>query len=217
MDTGIDNKVFVFDLDDTLYKEIDFLKSGYKKIAMIVNKNNYNHLYNQMLSWYRSGINVFDKLMINYNVSKEFLLDIYRAHVPEIKLENDVFKLLNQLRKNRVIIGLITDGRSITQRNKLKALEIEDLFDDIIISEEFGSSKTDERNFLFFHKKYPAKEYIYIGDNPQKDFIVPNKLHWMTYCLLDDGRNIHPQNFSIDKHLLPKEIIKELNELLNIT
>ena len=153
MDIRLNNKVFVFDLDDTLYKEIDFLKSGYKKIAMILNKNNNNHLFNQMLSLYRSGINVFDELMINYNVSKEFLLDIYRFHIPDIKLKNDTFKLLDRLKKERVTIGLITDGRSNTQRNKLKALKIEDLFDDIIISEEFGSSKINERNFLFFHKK----------------------------------------------------------------
>ena len=27
------NKVFVFDLDDTLYKEIDFLRSAYRETA----------------------------------------------------------------------------------------------------------------------------------------------------------------------------------------
>ena len=30
------NKVFVFDLDDTLYKEIDFLRSAYREIAGII-------------------------------------------------------------------------------------------------------------------------------------------------------------------------------------
>ena len=27
------NKIFIFDLDDTLYKEIDFLYSAYREIA----------------------------------------------------------------------------------------------------------------------------------------------------------------------------------------
>ncbi|MCD6398043.1 MAG: HAD family hydrolase, partial [Spirochaetaceae bacterium] len=97
---------------------------------------------------------------------------------------------------------------------KLKALSIEKLFDDIIISEEFGSDKLNERNFLFFQEKYPDKKYVYIGDNPQKDFIVPNKLNWQTYCLLNNGKNILPQNFKVEKHMLPKTIIKKLEDLL---
>ena len=32
---SIKNKVIVFDLDDTLYKEIDFLKSAYLEIPLL--------------------------------------------------------------------------------------------------------------------------------------------------------------------------------------
>ncbi len=215
MDLQMNSKVFVFDLDDTLYKEIDFLKSGYKRISLLLENKNCDYLANQMFSWFKAGDDVFEKLMIKYDVTKELLLNTYRYHFPDISIENDVILLLNVLRKNRAIIGLITDGRSITQRNKLKALKIEEIFDDIIISEEFGSDKLDDRNFLYFQEKYPGRTYIYIGDNTQKDFMVPNKLNWNTYCLYDDGRNIHTQTLQVGKNMMPKVIIKEISDLIN--
>ena len=46
---SIKNKVIVFDLDDTLYKEIDFLKSAYLEIASIVDKDHCETLYDNMI------------------------------------------------------------------------------------------------------------------------------------------------------------------------
>src|SRR5690606_20317114 len=105
------------------------------------------------------------------------LLEIYRNHVPQIDLSEDTKEILLKIKETGYKLGLITDGRSITQRNKLKALEIEELFDKIIISEEFGSTKPDERNFKAFLMD-EIDEYFYVADNPKKDFIVPNKLGW---------------------------------------
>ena len=56
---SIKKKVIVFDLDDTLYKEIDFLKSAYKEIASIVDKDHCETLYDNMISNYYKGENVF--------------------------------------------------------------------------------------------------------------------------------------------------------------
>lgn len=62
--------------------------------------------------------------------------------------------MLINLKQKGYKLGLITDGFSITQGNKLKALDIENLFDIIVISEEFGSKKPDLRNYeLFEHLK----------------------------------------------------------------
>jgi len=46
-------KVIIFDLDDTLYNEIEFLKSAYFQIAKEVSVklgNNIDELYQEMLS-----------------------------------------------------------------------------------------------------------------------------------------------------------------------
>jgi putative hydrolase of the HAD superfamily len=111
---------------------------------------------------------------------------------------------------------LVTDGRSNSQRNKIKALGLERWFEErnIIISEEFGSEKTDKRNFTYFMEKYPGRSYCYVGDNTQKDFLAPNGLGWNTVCLLDDGRNIHKQDFNLEGSKLPKKCINDIRQLI---
>jgi putative hydrolase of the HAD superfamily len=58
------------------------------------------------------------------------------------------------------------------------------------------------------------KEYVYIADNTQKDFVTPNKLGWTTICLLDNGHNIHKQNFELSKEYLPQFRINSFEEII---
>lgn len=210
-------KYIIFDLDDTLFYEVDFLKSAYKEIAYTISKNNEAlALYEQMLEMYHKEGNVFDFLQSHYtNFSKEKLLEMYRNHFPTIKLNEGAFEIIKFCKSKKYKTGIITDGRSVTQRNKLKALNIEHLFDKIIISEEFGSSKPDRRNFLAFQDEN-IEQFFYIADNPKKDFVTPNQLGWTTVCLLNKGQNIHSQVFTVEKEYLPKHKIKNLKILQNI-
>lgn len=191
--------VVVFDLDDTLYKEVDYLKSAYREIASKLGKFNVEELYQHMLAWYYTKENVFEKLELLYSVEKSELLSLYRNHYPTISLAEYVLDTLNQLESKGCTLGIITDGRSVVQRNKIKALGLSSWIsdDNIIISEEFGSEKPCEANYRFFMDKYPDDEFVYVGDNIMKDFISPNKLGWKTICLLDDGRNIHKQELAV--------------------
>ncbi|WP_187477637.1 HAD family hydrolase [Amniculibacterium sp. G2-70] len=209
-------KYIIFDLDDTLMYEIDYLKSAYKEIANLVDKENQEKLFDLMFSKYQKGENVFDFLAKDYpKYSIEQLLELYRNHYPNVSLNEGADNLLKKLKSKGNKLGLITDGRSVTQRNKLKALKIEDLFDIIIVSEEFGSTKPNERNFKVFLEN-EIDEYIYIADNPQKDFVTPNKLGWITICLLDKGYNIHFQGFDFQKEYLPRFKVNSLDEVKNI-
>jgi putative hydrolase of the HAD superfamily len=92
-------------------------------------------------------------------------------------------------------LGILTDGRSTTQRNKIKALGLDLWISEVVISEEFGSHKPDPRNYQYFEKVFPGGEYIYVGDNLCKDFVAPNSMGWKTVVLLDRGKNIHKQRF----------------------
>jgi putative hydrolase of the HAD superfamily len=112
-------------------------------------------------------------------------------------------------------LGLVTDGYSKTQRNKLKALEIEELFDLVVISEEFGSAKPSEANFAVFHQ-FKTDQYYYIADNPAKDFVSPNALGWQTICLIDAGKNIHKQDYTKESLYLPRLKIDTLEQVLSI-
>ncbi len=208
-------KVVCFDLDDTLYKEIDYLVSAYGEIAVSVR---HPGLVPQMVQWYRAGENVFQKLnqLLCIDTPIADYLKIYRNHYPAISLSDGVEDTLYELKHRGVTLGLITDGRSVGQRNKIKALGLERWFDEknIIISEEFGSEKTDERNFRYFMESYPYCSYCYVGDNPKKDFVVPNRLGWQTVMLKDDGQNIHKQD-EVPMDYLPQQTTDDLETLLD--
>ena len=212
--------VICFDLDDTLYKEIDFVSSAYREIASWCGHPEFS---NQMMEWFHQGKNVFMELNHALGLSIEMAdyLRVYRNHYPSIRLEEDVIQALDSISKEGVVLGLITDGRSISQRNKINALGLDKWFADsnIIISEEFGSEKTNKRNFVFFMDKYPSADYSYVGDNPRKDFLVPNQLGWRTIMLEDDGRNIHRSQLeeivSIPEFVSPS--IKDLASVLHFS
>lgn len=207
-------KYIIFDLDDTLVYEIDYLYSAYREIASYIDPEHSEALYDKMVEGYHKKINVFEYLHQEYGVVVQELLSMYRNHKPTISLIQGANEVLEQLRSAGHKIGVITDGRSVTQRNKLKALEIEDWFDLIIVSEEVGSTKPDPRNFVPFVSQ-DIEDYFYVADNPKKDFITPNQLGWTTLCLLDQGKNIHKQNFELEKNCLPQHTMLNIVEVLN--
>lgn len=205
--------VVCFDLDDTLYKEIDFVQSAFGEIAEIAGCL---HAVPQMISWFQDGENVFEVLIESYDLdlTVEECLETYRNHFPIISLEPGIKGFLDDLKESSAKVGLITDGRSISQRNKIKALGLDGFFDIEIISEEFGSEKPELRNYQVVEERFPERSrFVYVGDNPKKDFLAPNQLGWHTYCLKDDGRNIHRQVFSLNKEFLPQYIVNSIKEI----
>ncbi len=205
-------RVFIFDLDDTLYKEIDFLKSAYREIANVIG---HPEAFDFMLYSYLCGVNVFKRVIDRYDLTFTIdqLLDIYRNHKPDISLEQDTITTLDELKARGIIMCLLTDGRSVTQRNKIEALGLYRWFaqEDILISEEFGHGKPALECYQYFRERYPEAQFTVIGDNPTKDFLTPNQLGWITICLLDDGHNIHKQDFSLSKTYLPQDKVKCLS------
>lgn len=207
--------VWCFDLDDTLYNELDYLRSAYAEIARILEPNHFLELYTRMFSMYRNRDNVFEFLTENYTITTEKLLEQYRNHIPKITPFAGTVELLQKIKASGGKLVCITDGRSITQRNKLKALDILDLFDLLVISEEVGSTKPSELNFTLVEEHYPDKKYVYVGDNWKKDFLIPNERNWGSIGLIDNGKNIHNRAFEYlpyAKHR-PKQLIRYISEL----
>ena len=220
----------VFDLDDTLYKEQDYLLSAYREIAERIGGRESEELrvkseelrgdriFDQMLRWRQEGENVFQCLIDTYglDMTVDDLLTVYRSHVPAIRLDEETNHLLDYLHRIAVI-GLITDGRSLTQRHKIEALGLSAYMDeeDILISEETGHEKPSEVPYRHFMTHYPAcTYYYYVGDNPAKDFVAPDRLGWTSICLLDDGRNIHPQELAGVNGIWKVEHISEIENII---
>jgi len=216
-------KVVCFDLDDTLYKEVDFLKSAYWHIAKLVSNANVQEdkVYQTLLDTYMKGGNAFDTVIKKFNFrlyTVEWMLDVYRNHKPHITLDNDTRLTLERLKADGVTMGIISDGRYVQQMNKIDALGLKEYIqeDDILINTERSRIKPDRQSFQHFMEKYGKDcDFWYVGDNTAKDFVGPNTLGWTTACLLDDGGNIHKQDFLLETLAMPQLRIKCLGELLD--
>ncbi len=198
--------VWVFDLDDTLYPEREYQLSGYQYLASHL-KALFKRDISQLIDMAdREGKDVLDEICLALSLpkyTKETLLWMYRLHVPKIHLKPKVKEVLDIIQSN-YSIAIITDGRSISQRNKLLALGLENI--ETFVSEEWNEVKPGKLRFQEVERRYiDAKQYIYVGDNIKKDFVTPNRMGWITIGIKDTGYNIHPQNIrSVDPSFLPK-------------
>ena len=116
--------------------------------------------YEWMMNAYRNGENSFEALnhFLGLDIPVVDYLSIYRKHKPNISLSEEVVHVLSVLKEQGIILGLITDGRSIQQRHKIEALGLSAYFDDdnLVISEELGSEKPSLANYSYFIDKYPS-------------------------------------------------------------
>ncbi|MGJ8593038.1 MAG: HAD family hydrolase [Aquaticitalea sp.] len=215
MDIKVDaHTVIVFDLDDTLYNELDYLKSSYKSIALFLEPINWKLLYSNMFSMYRSKLNVFEYLTNSYEIDIETLIEMYRNHQPSLELFNGVTELFEAIKSKNGRIGIITDGRARTQRAKMESLGITNYIDKIVISEEIGFEKPSQENFKAIENSLNGNVYYYVADNCKKDFIAPNALGWKSVALIDNGKNIHFESHKFQSiQNAPQNLIIELTEL----
>lgn len=217
----------VFDLDDTLFKERDFVTSSFRVIAREADRRGIIS-YEKALAILcagRDGGMAFSSLAEEVaarapgcGLTEEWMVNTYRTHTPDIKLDDATESVLAALRERGETLGIITDGRSNTQRAKIKALGLERFIEprNILVSGETGFDKTHREPFDMIMMRNPAeRRYVYVGDNSAKDFIWPNKLGWLTVQLDDaDGVNIHPQSSDRPAAFLPQRHIGSLSQLL---
>ena len=160
----------VFDLDDTLYSEKEYVRSGFMAAA----PERFDELWQAFLN----GRPAFDTVL---GEGAKAALEIYRSHKPNISLYPGVRAMLERIKASGRKLALVTDGRPGGQRNKIAALEIEELFDRIIITDELGGIEFRKPCSLAFETlqrefNLPFEKMAYIGDNIKKDFIASEKL-----------------------------------------
>ncbi len=217
--------VMVFDLDDTLYQERDYMLSGFRAVARrAASPEVTDALVREMEKAYMHGDNSMDALAgildIPASTRKDVIaewVEVYRSHIPELTLPDSTASTLQSLCDRGVELALITDGRSHSQRAKIEALGLQRYFapDNIYISEERGSGKESMEPFAYMVHRYPeASGFTYVADNPAKDFLYPNLMGWYTICLIDRGDNIHPQDLDVAEEYRPQWTIDSIEELL---
>lgn len=188
--------VVVFDLDDTLYSELDYVLSGYHFLSELIERLYSKVTYKTFIEALKTKVpDVFSYVIEEHclpKTLKEHLILAYRYHTPNIKLHEGVILILEQLRSKNIPMYLITDGRGITQRLKISSLEIETFFESIYISEEVGVGKPQPDSFIAIQRLHPDKSIVYVADNPTKDFIAPNQLGWDSIGIININTRVHP-------------------------
>ena len=221
-------KAVLFDLDDTLYPEIEFVKSGFRAVVRYLSSRyhfNEDYLFTQMLDiLQRDGRGkVFDSLLRNLALYTEekvkLLVYLYRSHCPTIHLYEDVLPTLEQLRRCDMHLGIVTDGIASVQRNKIAALGLENLFDVIICTDELGREhwkpSTIPYKVALDLLQVTPLEAIYVGNDPSKDFIGSNSIGMLT---IQVKRQIQqePMPDKIPELAGAKFVVKGLEEILPI-
>jgi len=190
-------RAVIFDLDDTLYDEMQFVQGGFKAVSQYVSdyyKVDKDEVYDLLMNVLvdRGRGQTFDVALKRLGLCNEAsipkLVTIYRNHEPHLYLHPEVRSVLCELKDKGYRLGLITDGDVQVQKSKVRALKIKDFFDYTLFSYEHGEDRCKPSPFPFQEAVEklgvdPA-ESVYVGDNPLKDFAGANRLGMYTVRVL---------------------------------
>ena len=190
----------VFDLDDTLYPERQYVRSGYRAVAQFLRERLGREdafedwLWDRFCSGRSTG--ALDALNAELALGRsaeqiEQLVSVYREHRPDIRPRQGAAALLRRLGE-RCRLALLSDGFLPAQRLKLDALALAPLFEVVVLTEEMGREcwKPSDAGYLAVRERLgvPHECCAYVGDNPAKDFVAPNRLGWRTVRLVCQGQ-----------------------------
>ncbi len=216
----------VFDLDDTLYPERDFALSGFaaagrwaaerhgvvadlgRSMLELLDSGHRGNLFGMALRAHRPEVTAEDVAEMH---------EIYRSHEPSgLSLFEDGAWALDHYGRQGDI-GLITDGHLIMQSGKVRGLGIGHRFREIVYTDTLAPgramAKPHPRAFERIEAALgePGDRFVYIGDNPAKDFVSPNAMGWISVWV-DRPGGIH-HGAKVAEGGAPQHTINSLREL----
>ncbi|MBW6528594.1 HAD family hydrolase [Sphingomonas sp. RHCKR7] len=196
---GRPERVMVFDLDDTLYLERDYVISGLTAAGDWARARlGLDRLGPMMVERFEAGARqrIFDDTLaaLRQPASPALvarLLAVYRQHRPRIALAPDAARYLAR-RDTGTAVAIVTDGFLDAQRRKLRAL---DLFRrgvrQAVCTDRWGREAWKPSRRAFDHLEaafgLSGALFTYVADNPSKDFVAPRQLGWRTVRIVRAG------------------------------
>jgi len=188
----------VFDLDDTLYAERDYVLSGFAAVDEWLRSEQkltgFLQLSHQRFKQGHRG-RIFDEVLLELrgeNPTQDLVKDliaVYRQHRPTLELFPDAEEVL-EWSGNLFNLGLITDGYREVQENKIAALALGNRIPFRVVTDslgrEFWKPHQEPYRRVMQHFGGDASGFVYIGDNPRKDFIGARQLGWRTIRIRRD-------------------------------
>lgn len=186
--------ILVFDLDDTLYDELSYVRSGLRAVAAFaagetgVAQQRLVELLEQSLAEDRSG--VIDRAFARAGIASRRLvrrcIGVYRTHTPVLSLHPAAERCLDRFADHRTF--LVTDGNTSAQARKVAALGLERRFEKVFLTYRYGHARSKPSPYCFEKIRSltgaPPCDVIYIADNPAKDFVGLRPLGYGTIRVL---------------------------------
>ncbi|MBN2375766.1 MAG: HAD family hydrolase [Sedimentisphaerales bacterium] len=217
-------RAVVFDLDDTLYPEVDYVRSGFQCVANHLAKGEWtaDGIFELLWSAFSQGPKdrVFNTVLeqLGRDDNSETiagLVALYREHCPQLQLAPETIDILDQLKQD-YRLGLLSDGFLPAQQLKVEALGLGKWFDKIIFTEQLGREfwKPATKAFEMMSDALgcPPESCVYVADNVSKDFIGPNQLGWQSIRLINE-RQVHSDIAPVPGGE-PGFVIRKLSELI---
>jgi putative hydrolase of the HAD superfamily len=191
-------KCVIFDIDDTLYLERDYVRSGFMAVDSWLHSNRgVESFFDRAWLKFEDGLrgNIFDQTLLDFGIEPtsgliEQLVSVYRSHVPKISLLSDAQDLLDRL-KGTVALAVVTDGPAQSQRQKVSSLGLWRWMNAIVYCCELGPDcgKPSPKSFdaIQMQTGYSARQCVYVADNPVNDFAGPKFLNWVTVRIRRPG------------------------------
>jgi putative hydrolase of the HAD superfamily len=182
----------VFDLDDTLFLERDYVRSGFIHVARTVGRSadEVQAIEDWLIAAFEAGVrgDTFDRLLaaqpaLAARVTVGDLVTIYRGHPPSIALLPGATEIFRTLAAGGARVAILSDGPFASQDAKSLALGLRSWFDPIVLTASMaGASKPGLAGFESIRTAWQLShdELAYVADNPRKDFVGPRRLGWRT-------------------------------------
>lgn len=181
-------RLLVFDLDDTLYLERDFVRSGFRAVdADLRRRLGMKGFFPAAWRRFEAGErgDIFDRVLAEKDVVSRRLIRelvaVYRNHGPRVSLCPDARRFLQKPPRGSRL-AIISDGPLRAQEGKVRALGLHRLVEAVILTGRWAPrfAKPHPRSFLALQKRFEVdgEACAYIADNPAKDFQAPLALRW---------------------------------------
>jgi putative hydrolase of the HAD superfamily len=185
------SRCIAFDLDDTLFLERDYVRSGFRAVGTWAERElGIQGVGDSAWSAFERGVRgtTFQAALAELGVepSDEVirqLVAVYRTHQPDITMLRDARACLDRLR-NRALLAVISDGPRESQEAKAAAMDAHRWADPIVLTADLGhgAGKPSPRAFGMVEAATGTSgaACAYVADNPVKDFAGPRARGWVT-------------------------------------
>jgi putative hydrolase of the HAD superfamily len=222
----------LFDLDDTLYSEKEFVDGGFRAVGRFLAER-FSRSEAELVDrlWALHAENgrgrLFDTLLAEIGADHDVDLVLacvllYRTHRPVLRPFPEVDSTLEALRAVGVRTGLVSDGLAGVQRGKLAGLgTVPGRLDAVVMTDELGHdyAKPSPVPFRVACRllDVPPSLATYVGNDPRKDFRGAREagLHTIRLGQLpDEGGSMQIEVTSADEADLTVGSFAELAVLL---